>query len=178
MNRSLTSGLIAIFLILATHPSYAAPPKEDVTAKTHGRIAALTNSYTTMDLAPLKELAAHGDSLAQSVLGFRFNNGIGAPQNYTEGYKWHRLSAAQGHAGSQSVLGVMYVAGRGIPMNYVRGLMWLNLSWSAMSSDEKKVASGTSDIAKLIIKKMTPAQIAEAQAMARKCQASNFKQCD
>ena len=31
---------------------------------------------------------------------------------------------------------------------------------------------------RLCAAKMTPAQIAEAQAMARKCQASNFKQCD
>jgi len=171
-------SLIAIFLILATHPAYAAPPKEDVTAKNHGRIVALTDSYTLMDLAPLKELAAHGDSLAQSVLGYRFNNGIGVPQNYTEGFKWYRLSAAQGHAGSQSVLGVMYVAGRGIPINFVQALMWLKLSWSAMSSDEKKVASDTSKISKLITKKMTPAQIAEAQRLAAKCQASNYKNCD
>jgi hypothetical protein len=50
--------------------------------------------------------------------------------------------------------------------------MWFNLG--AISGDSKNASTNRDNIAK----RMTPAQIAEAQAMARKCQASDFKQCD
>jgi hypothetical protein len=50
--------------------------------------------------------------------------------------------------------------------------MWFNLG--AISGENKSASTNRDIVSKL----MTPAQIAEAQAMARKCQASNFKQCD
>jgi hypothetical protein len=43
-------------------------------------------------------------------------------------------------------------------------------------SDEKGKAAAS--VRNNVAAKMTPAQIAQGQEMARKCQASNFKQCD
>lgn len=66
----------------------------------------------------------------------------------------------------------MYANGQGVAQDYVRAHMWFNLG--AISGDSADAASNRD----IVAARMTPAQIAEAQAMARKCQASNFKQCD
>jgi hypothetical protein len=47
-------------------------------------------------------------------------------------------------------------------------------SASLIGEDGKHALTNRDNIAK----KMTPAQIEKAQDMARKCQASNFQQCD
>jgi hypothetical protein len=65
--------------------------------------------------------------------------------------------------------------GQGVTQDYVRAHMWFNLAASSLSGEDQKNASTQREN---VAAKMAPAQIAEAQAMARKCQASNFKQCD
>ena len=85
------------------------------------------------------------------------------PQNYAEALKWYRLAADQGDAGAQNNLGVMYANGQGVPQDYVRAHMWFNLSAAQGNQD---AARNRDNIAKL----MTPAQIAEAQKLAREWQ--------
>ena len=121
------------------------------------------------------------------------------PQNYAEAVKWYRLAADQGNADAQNNLGLMYHLaggaaelrrgrevvsprrrpgqspsrspisaqhvrqGEGVPQDYVRAHMWFNLS----------AAQGYQDAARNrdnIAKRMTPAQIAEAQKLAREWQ--------
>ena len=75
----------------------------------------------------------------------------------------HRLShplAEQGDVNAQSLLGAMYHDGLGVPQDYVRAHMWLNLA----------AAQGIQDAVEnrnLVAERMTPAQIAEAQRLAR-----------
>ena len=64
----------------------------------------------------------------------------------------------------------MYGDGQGVPMDYVRAHMWFNLA--AVKGDADAVKNR--DIA---AKNMTPQQMAEAQKLARECQARNFKGC-
>ena len=92
-------------------------------------------------------------------------------QDYAEAVKWYRLAAAQGFAPAQANLGVMYAKGQGVPMDDVRAHMWFNLA--AVKGDTS--AAKNRDIA---ASKMTPQQMAEAQKLARECQARNFKGCD
>ena len=61
---------------------------------------------------------------------------------------------------AQNNLGVMYTNGEGVQQDYVRAHMWFNLS--AMRG-EQRAAKNKDNIAK----RMTPAQIAEAQKLAR-----------
>jgi uncharacterized protein len=82
------------------------------------------------------------------------------PQDYAEAAKWHRKAADQGNAHAQNHLGVMYVHGQGVPQNYVLAHMWANLA----TANGLQLASATRDLAAA---KMTPAQIAEAQRLAR-----------
>jgi len=101
-----------------------------------------------------------GDALAQTRLGFMYEMGKGGSQNFAEAAKWLRLAAEQGRVAAQNSLGGLYVSGRGVPKDYVVAYMWFSLS----------AAQGDHDSAiqrDLVAKLMTPAQIAEAQKLAR-----------
>jgi len=104
--------------------------------------------------------ADQGHADAQYALGIMYNDGRGITQDYVESAKWYRLAADQGDAGAQTNLGVMYAEGQGVPQDYVLAHMWLNLA--AAQGAEKAI--NNRDIAVTL---MTPAQIAEAQALAR-----------
>ncbi len=73
--------------------------------------------------------------------------------------------ADQGHAKAQYNLGVMYGKGRGIPKDYVQAPMWYNLAASrfAPGSSRDKAVKNRATLAE----RMTPAQSAEAQRLAR-----------
>ena len=115
--------------------------------------------------------ALNGNADAQYNLGIMYASGLGVIQDYNEAVKWFRLSSSQGNAQAQKIYGLMYASGRGVTQDYVRAHMWLNIS--ASSGD--KNAEANLDI---VAKKMTPTQIEKAQEMARRCQSSNFKNCD
>ena len=118
--------------------------------------------------------ADQGDASAQYALGVMYHYGRGVVQDHKEAAKWFRLVAAQGDADSaeaQFHLGDMYKDGLGVVQNYVQAHMWYNLS----------AANGYPDVFKQrdeVATKMTSAQIAQAQEMAQRCQASNYKNCD
>jgi uncharacterized protein len=107
-----------------------------------------------------RPLAEQGDASAQNNLGVMYDQGQGVPQDYAEAVKWYRKAAEQGHAKAQSNLGVMYGNGQGVPQDYVQAHMWWNLS--AAQGNENAVKNRD-----IVAKLMTPAQIAEAQKLAR-----------
>ncbi len=72
----------------------------------------------------------------------------------------YRLAANQGYALAQNNLGVMYAKGQGVPQDYVQASMWFNLS---MALGNQTAATYRYRAAAL----MTPAQIAEAEKLAR-----------
>jgi len=115
--------------------------------------------------------AEQGHARAQNNLGFMYDKGQGVLQDYKAAVRWYTLAAEQGHAAAQFNLGVMYNNGQGVLQDYIRSHMWLNI---AASVGGNEIASKNRDIA---AKKMTPAQIAEAQKLARECVAKNFKDC-
>ncbi|MCH7888538.1 MAG: sel1 repeat family protein [Proteobacteria bacterium] len=115
-------------------------------------------------LAALREwrpLADRGHAAAQNNLGVMYAAGQGVKQDFAAAATWHRRAAEQGHALAQSQLGVIYGNGRGVPQDYVQAHLWFTLS----------AAQGNDDTARknreLVAEKMTPAQIAEAQKLAR-----------
>ena len=107
--------------------------------------------------------ADQGNAYAQANLGLMYHVGQGVPQNHDEAAKWFWLAANRGVASAQALLGFMYADGQGVPQDYVRAHMWFSLS----AAQGGQVAAIERDsIAKL----MTPAQIAEAQKLAREWQ--------
>jgi hypothetical protein len=82
------------------------------------------------------------------------------PQDDAEAVNWYRKAAAQGYSDAQFNLGIMYQNGLGIPQDYVQAHMWFNLA--AMTGDQ-----GAAENRNIVAGLMTPAQIAEAQKLAR-----------
>ena len=107
-----------------------------------------------------RPLGAQGNAAAQFFLGLIYDNGQGVPHDYAEAARWYRRAAEQDHADAQNNLGFMYDRGRGVWRDYVQAHLWYNLA-AARSND---TARRNRDI---IAEKMTPAQIAEAQQLAR-----------
>jgi TPR repeat protein len=83
--------------------------------------------------------------------------------------EWTPL-AEQGNASAQRNLGVMYAFGKGILKDYVYAHMWANIA--AMNGNE--LGGKLRDDFE---KQMTPAQISEAEKLARECVAKNYKGC-
>ena len=143
--------MLATVIVLASAPAWA--DSDD------GLAAYLRGDYATA-LKEWRPLAEQGHANAQTNLGVMYNLGQGVPQDYNEAVRWYRLAAAQGYAYAQSLMGQMYDLGLGVPQDDVQAHMWLNLA-AAQGNEEARTLRDK--LAKL----MTPAQIAEAQRLAR-----------
>ena len=104
--------------------------------------------------------AEQGDAWAQFALGNRYDQGEGVPQDYGAAVEWYRRAAAQGIATAQTNLGVKYAQGEGVPEDDTLAHMWFNL---AGASGHKKAREARDVVAQ----RMTPAQRAQAQRLAR-----------
>jgi len=91
-----------------------------------------------------------------------YYHGQGVPQDYVTSAAWLRRAADQGDPRTQFNLGIMYAAGQGVPQDYVQAHKWLNLTASGEKTPEKATENRN-----IVAAKMTPAQIAEAQKLAR-----------
>ena len=74
------------------------------------------------------------------------------------GASWFRQAAEEGNVIAQNEVGIMYAKGEGLPQDYVQAHMWFSLS---------AAQDGDTNNREIIAAKMTPAQIAEAQKLAR-----------
>jgi hypothetical protein len=107
-----------------------------------------------------RPLAEQGNPGAQLNLGFMYDNGYGVPQDYKEAIKWYRRAAEQGNDRAQYNLGLMYDNGDGVPQDYVQAHMWYDIAGVAVAAKYRD----------FVAREMTPAQIVEAQRLAREWQ--------
>jgi uncharacterized protein len=119
--------------------------------------------------------AERGNAAAQDNLGVMHAKGQGVAHDYKEAMKWFRAAAAQGNEAAQANLGVMYAKGLGVAQDYVRAHLWFNVAALSLQGERRKSAADNRDA---IAAKMTSAQIEQAQALARTCLQSNYKECD
>jgi uncharacterized protein len=145
----LKSLLAAVMLVaFAQTPAFA-------DALADGATAALKGDFQTA-FKLWKPLADQGNAKAQFKLGFMYENGKGVTKDNIEAVKWYRKAAEQGHAWAQTNLGVMYMLGKGVKKSAVDAYVWFNFAAAAGDENAKKDKA-------TISKKMTPAQIDEAQ---------------
>ena len=150
--RSLRGVIVLVLALALSAPVFAADFQAGGAAYGHGDYATALEEWLP--------LAEQGDAAAQISLGVMYSNGLGVTQDYAEAIKWYRLAAEQGNVPAQAFLADMYYRGEGVSEDDVMAHMWAYLA----------AAQGNKDAAKLrdaIVKKMTPAQIAEAQRLAR-----------
>ncbi len=129
-----------------------------------GRAAYKQGDYATA-LREWRPLAKQGNGNAQFMLGVMYRKGQGVPQDDAESVRWSRKAAEQGIAGAQRNLGVMYSQGRGVSQDFVQGYMWADLAASSYPPGEKR--DGAIKNRDIVAERMTPAQISEAQKLAR-----------
>ena len=130
-------------------------------------------NYATA-LSEWRPLAEQGDPSAQFYLGLLYEKGAGVPQDYTAARKWYEKAAVRGYAMAQINLGVLYRSGHGVPQDDMRAYMWFSLAAAHLTGNLQKPAADSRD---KITSLLTPAQIAEAQLLVRRCQAQQFKGC-
>ena len=107
-----------------------------------------------------KKSAMQGNPLAQSNVGYMYKEGQGVSQDYSEAAKCYHQAAGRGNALAQLVLGSLYEKGLGVPQDEVQSLMWFTLAASQGNANAKAARDR-------VTVWMSPAQIAEAQRLAR-----------
>jgi TPR repeat protein len=142
-TQLLRAAVTASLMLVAVAGAAVAGPKEDTAAA-----------------IPFRAEAEQGDVSAQIMLGILYDEGRFVLQDYAEAVRWYRKAADQGHKGAQALLGAMYERGRGVHQDYVQAHMWYNLAAAQGSV-------GAADSRERVEKAMTPAQVAEAQKLAR-----------
>ena len=190
--------LTIITLVLFTTPSWSADFNKGLIAYNNGDYATAIEEWTPLaeqgdayaqyNLAYMYDIgqgvlqddqtavkwytlaAEQGDADAQYNLAYMYKNGEGVLQDYKTAVKWYTLAAEQGFAKAQNNLGVLYAQGNGVLQDYTYAHMWLNIA----------AASGDGDAAEArntVQESMTPAQIEQAQALARECVKKEYKDC-
>ena len=107
-----------------------------------------------------EKAAVKGESLAQLNLGIIYGNGNGVPEDYQLALYWFRLSANHGNAMALTQLGLMYERGNGVTQDVVLAHKWYILG----AANGDKLGAELRDA---LAKRMTPAQIFQAQQRAR-----------
>jgi uncharacterized protein len=82
------------------------------------------------------------------------------PQDDVEAAKWYRRAAEQGNAASQMMLAILYFGGIGVPKDLCLACMWTTIAGRDGQVPIKELRDQ-------VIGEMTPAQIAEAENLAR-----------
>jgi uncharacterized protein len=185
MTRVFRALFVVVLMILSVAAAMAADTLEDA-------VAAYRKANYATALRIYRSMADRGLAIAQFNVGLMYDNGQGVSKdevqamkwyrlaadqgrsdaqyqlghlyyrqdNYAEAAKWFHLAADQGRADAQSNLGSMYAEGEGVPQDFVQALMWFTL---AAAQNHKDGTENRDKAAGL----MTPAQIAEAQKLAR-----------
>jgi uncharacterized protein len=161
--RRLMITLLTLSFVVSSGVAFADQFEDSIAA--YGR-----GDYATA-VRLMRPLAEQGNAQAQNGLGAMYYNGKGVAQDFKEAVKWYRLAAAQGYASAQLNLGAMYYEGKGVTEDFIRAYMWLSIA--AAKGDANAV-----QLRDAVSKYMIDQQIIEAQAIARKCEVSGFKQCE
>ncbi len=111
-----------------------------------------------------RPLAEQGDAPAQFTLGRMYDLAQGVPQDDQEAGRWFRLAAEQGDAEAQFNLGYMHAEGQGVPQDDMVAHMWFSLAAAQGDFHAEQTRNKLEE-------NMTPAQLAEAQRLAREWKA-------
>jgi TPR repeat protein len=91
--------------------------------------------------------------------------------DYMPAIRVFRTLAEQGNAKAQNVLGVMFRKGEGVPKNSVRAHMWFSFA-------AKRGEAGAKAELRQVSRTMTAQEISQAEAMAKACEASGYRDCE
>lgn len=99
-----------------------------------------------------------GNADAEELIGVMYAMGLGVKRDDRRAFEWYLRASMKAHPGAQSGIAWYYEIGRGVSKDLVRAYMWYVLS--AVGGDPDAAVSQEE-----VIKKMTPAQVSEAQRL-------------
>ena len=139
--------------------------------------------------------AEQGDILAQHALGSLYERGEGIQRDYGKAAMWYHKAAKQGYVVSQNTLGIMYATGQGVHQDGAAAAAWFRMAvergaadamynlgglyanglgvqkdyvqafaWATVAATAK--SEGAKQLVDRLEKRMTPAQVADAQQLA------------
>ena len=115
-----------------------------------------------------RKAAEQNNPVAQLNLGRAYINAQGVEKDRKEAIKWFRAAAEQGFFKAQWSLGVAYDYGTGVVRDNVTAFSWYTL---AIANGDVKSKKHKADL----VKKMTPEQIAEGEALIKEMIQKNQK---
>ncbi|HRD67461.1 MAG TPA: tetratricopeptide repeat protein [Candidatus Competibacter sp.] len=118
------------------------------------------------EIAIVRPLADKGYPFAQFNLGVLYDEGKGVPEDNGQAIAWYRKAAEQGLPQAQINLGIMYEQGEGVPADLGSAYFWYAL---AESQGDSQAPQAKQDVAK----KMTPAQVKDAERRAKEYKATH-----
>lgn len=104
--------------------------------------------------------ADQGNPTAQNNLGVMFRLGLGGEPDFQQAFYWFHRAADQGNGGAQNHLGLMYYRGEGVEVNKIQAYKWAYLA--AQQGLDPAIQAVA-----MLEQELTPAQIQEAEAMAK-----------
>lgn len=131
-------------------------------SRTAGEQAYARHDYTRAAQLLLPE-AELGRPVAQTYLGYMYENGLGVPRDYAIAASWLNQAAEQGEPTAQFLLGLLFDKGYGVPQDWVQAEVWLNLAASQASREEQDYWARVRDA---VARKLTLNQLAQAQRRA------------
>lgn len=75
-----------------------------------------------MNIEKLINEAENGNTVAQTLLGMCYLDGVNVEENYPEAFRWLTLAAAKGSPRAKANLGVLYLEGWGTERNQPRAI--------------------------------------------------------
>jgi uncharacterized protein len=121
-------------------------------------------SHDFVRAAPLLLVEAErGVPIAQTYLGYMYQNGLGVPRDYVLAASWLNGAAQHGEPTAQFLLGLLFDKGYGVPQDWVQAEVWLNLAASHASAKQWDYWARVRDA---VAQKLTLDQLAEAQRRA------------
>ena len=156
--RAFSIMILLVALVFPSRPASSSPLRD----------------FSAEELHTLQTQAAQGNAEAQTKLGLRYDRGDGVPQDDATARGWYEKAAAQGDQWAQNDLGAMYDNGHGVPQDYVWAYMWYSLAAENSKGDPQKFSANNRDRA---ARRMTSAQLAEAQRLSQQCRAQQIKGC-
>jgi TPR repeat protein len=156
---------------------------------------AYNNRNYSLAYKEIEPLARAGNTDAEHLLGLMYYMGRGVPQDYKQALNWHRKAAMKGKADAQYVVGAMYYTGNAVIQDHKQAVVWFRKAAEQGHPDAQQTlglmyryhiggmpqdnvlaymlwnlaaAAGSANAAEqraAVVKKMTPEQIEEGQAL-------------
>jgi uncharacterized protein len=154
--------LAKVFLWVAALIGVAAALPANGASLNQGKAAFSRGNYV-LAAQLLAPLARRGNPKAQAMLGFMYENGLGAPQAYDIAFELYVGAAERGDPTGQYLLGLLYDKGHGAERDDVLAYKWLDLAAAAAPVRERENYQRIRDA---VASKMSLNQVVEGQRLA------------